>query len=470
MSEQPEEANSGFPDDLKADLASKIAELDNAQGAPGTRYRVIRVLKERSGETTELLEDTHGARYIRKRFARHDQALQDVYRALSRIHSPLIARVYSVRDTPEGVEVVQNYANGWTLRDLVEERGPLPYRQARDMLVQIARGVQVLHSCNPPIIHRDLNPSNIVAGPDGPCIIDFGIARTFDPASDKDTHTWGTYGYAAPEQFGFGQSDERTDIFALGMLYWFLLTGTDPDANLEQQLARTSGQNGESDGGEDAGRSPIPAGARQVIRECTAVSPEKRFSNVQALITALQWSDDAAADIPEDVPGRTASSDAVSPGAVPQPGQTAENEAAPSGTAPEAVRPSKPTAATRAKRARSLPAKLWFIASSTVVGVMALGACAVTFAPWRFSYPEALLRGALASVGTLLFFIPGWLASTNAFGFCDKIPFLRDHRVGGGIAFTVASAVLGYALILAATANMSPEYVQILHANGEDAV
>lgn len=101
---------------------------------------------------------------------------------------------------------------------------------------------------------------------------------------------------------------------------------------------------------------------------------------------------------------------------------------------------------------------------------MALGACTVTFAPWRFSYPEALPRGALASVGTLLFFIPGWPASTNAFGFCDKIPFLRDYRVGGGIAFTVASAVLGYALILAATADMSPEYVQILHANGEDAM
>lgn len=192
MSEQPEEANSGFPDDLKADLASKIAELDNAQGAPGTRYRIVRVLKERSGETTELLEDMYGARYIRKRFARQDQ---------------------------------------------------------------------VLHSCNPPIIHRDLNPSNIVAGPDGPCIIDFGIARTFDPAFDKDTHTWGTYGYAAPKQFGFGQNDERTDIFALGMLYWFLLTGTYPDANLEQQLARTSGQNGESDGGEDAGRPHSRGGA-----------------------------------------------------------------------------------------------------------------------------------------------------------------------------------------------------------------
>ncbi|MGI6536155.1 MAG: serine/threonine-protein kinase [Eggerthellaceae bacterium] len=469
MTDQPEEANNGFPDDLKADLASKIAELDNAQGVPGTEYRVIRVLKERGGETTELLEDTHGARYVRKRFARHDQALQDVYRALSRVHSPLIARVYSVRDTPEGVEVVQDYANGWTLRDLVEETGPLPYRQARDMLIQIARGVQVLHSCNPPIIHRDLNPSNIVAGPDGPRIIDLGIARRFDPASDKDTHTWGTYGYAAPEQFGFGQSDERTDIFALGMLYWFLLTGTDPDANLEQQLARTSGQDGESDDGEHADRPRIPAGARQVIRECTAVSPEKRFSNVQALITALQWSDDAAADMPEDAPGRTASSDAASPAAAPQPAQTAENGAG-GRAAPEAVRPSKRTAATRAKRARSLPAKLWFIASSTIVGVMVLGACAFTFAPWRFSYPEALLRGVLASVGTLLFFIPGWLASTNVFGFCDKTPFLRNHRVGGGIAFTVAGAVLGYALILTATANLSPEYVQLLHANGEDAV
>lgn len=472
MTAQSEETGSGFPDDLKADLASKISELDNAQKAPGTDYHVVRILKERDGETTELLEDTHGARYVRKRFARHDRSLLEVYTELSDIRSPLIVRVYSVRDTPAGIEVVQDYANGWTLRDLVKERGPLSFPQARDMLVQIARGVQVLHSCNPPIIHRDLNPSNIVAGPDGPRIIDFGIARRFDPASNKDTHTWGTYGYAAPEQFGFGQSDERTDIFALGMLYWFLLTGTDPDANLEQQLAHTADSSGESGVCDDAGHPRVPAGAKQVIRECTAVSPEKRFANVQALITALQWSGSAAAGAPTPPSASEAPSAAATPVEAAPKATAATNAGAarPSGTAPETARPSAPAASARSARARSLPAKLWFAFSSTVVGILVIGAFAYTFEPWRFAYPEAVFRAFAASVGTLLFFIPGWLVSTNVFGFCDKIPYLRDHRVGGGIAITLAGMLLGYVIILAATANLSPEYLQFVHANSQDSV
>lgn len=480
MSDRPTETGSAFPDDLKADLASKMADLDNDQNMPDTDYRVVRVLKERNGEVTELLEDAHGARYVRKKFARHDQALLDVYGALSRIHSPLIVRVYSVRDTPQGIEVVQDYANGWTLRDLIEERGPLPPDQARDMLVQIARGVQILHSCNPPIIHRDLNPSNIVATPDGPRIIDFGIARRFDPASDKDTHTWGTYGYAAPEQFGFGQSNERTDIFALGMLYWFLLTGTDPDANLEQQLSRIPDRINGSDTDDDAGRSRIPAGARQIIRECTAVSPEKRFANVPALITALQWSQDmsggasAGSDIPAGsspsaVPSAAASA-AAGPSTAASSPAYAPGAARANGTAPESAGPSAPANDTPLSRTRSLPAKLWFGASSTVVGVMVVGAIAFTFVPWRFAYPEAFFRGLVTSMGVLLYFIPGWLVSTNAFGFCDKIPYLRDHRIGAGIAITVAAMVLGYVLILAATSNLSPEYLQVLQANGADTV
>lgn len=140
------------------------------------------------------------------------------------------------------------------------------------------------------------------------------------------------------------------------------------------------------------------------------------------------------------------------------------------GTAPESAGPAAPANDTTPPRTRSLPAKLWFGASSTVVGVMVVGAIAFTFVPWRFAYPEAFFRGLVTSMGVLLYFIPGWLVSTNAFGFCDKIPYLRNHRIGAGIAITVAAMVLGYALILAATSNLSPEYLQVLQANGADTV
>lgn len=210
------DADDAFPDNLKSDLTALVEDFDrcNPDG-----WRPIRVLKERDGERTELQCDDQGRKRIRKLFCRHDDALRQVYCTLSHIDSPYIVRIRSVEETPDGIEIIRDFVEGRTLREVIDDRGPLSDGKARTTLIEIARGVQALHACTPSIIHRDLNPNNIVMGKQGVRIIDFGIARTYKPTSDKDTHTWGTRGYAAPEQFGFGQSDKRTDIFALGMLY-----------------------------------------------------------------------------------------------------------------------------------------------------------------------------------------------------------------------------------------------------------
>lgn len=399
---------------LDADLAQRLGSLES-KSAGG--FKRVRMMKEHEGEATELVTDDEGKLFVRKCFPCTNPAPFELYEELSRIQSPLLPRVVSVRDTPDGTETIREYVEGPTLRAWVDENGPLADAAARDILIQIARAVQVLHAGCPPIIHRDLNPSNIVMGPNGPRIIDFGIARTFKPEEDRDTHTWGTYGYAAPEQFGFGQSDARTDIFALGMLYWFLLTGTEPTANLNRQLA--------ADTASAPGRQPIPDAARQIIATCTAIAPENRFADIGTLIEALQ---------------------------------TAGKETA------EANKPKKfPTV-------RSLLEKAWLAASSTFMGIICLGGLINLFSPWRLAYPEAFLRAVGEIVALLLIFAPTWLLSTNLFGIRSRLPLLRRHCLRRSILLIAARIVLGIVVTVLVTSDLSPEYLQLMAANGVDTV
>lgn len=88
-----------------------------------------------------------------------------------------------------------------------------------------------LHGNLPPIIHRDIKPSNIIFSSDGVVkLIDFNAARELRAEQNEDTRLMGTRRFAAPEQYGFGQSDPRTDIYALGITFYYMLTGDYPDS------------------------------------------------------------------------------------------------------------------------------------------------------------------------------------------------------------------------------------------------
>lgn len=123
-----------------------------------------------------------------------------------------------------------------------------------------------LHSRPQPVIHRDIKPENVILGGDGSVtLIDFDIARTFKPEAESDTLFFGTKGYAPPEQYGFAQTDGRTDIYSLGILLRFLLTGSVRE-NKNIRLYR-----------------PL----EKIIAKCTAFAPEKRYANVGAVKKAL---------------------------------------------------------------------------------------------------------------------------------------------------------------------------------------
>ncbi len=127
--------------------------------------------------------------------------------------------------------LVMSYIEGETLEAYLNRSsgGKLPVEKVLLIGSQLASVLSYLHKRNPPIIFRDLKPSNIMRIPEGQIyLIDFGIARHFKVGQPKDTIALGSPGYAAPEQYGRAQSTPQTDVYSLGATLYHMLTGIDP--------------------------------------------------------------------------------------------------------------------------------------------------------------------------------------------------------------------------------------------------
>ncbi|RLC75989.1 MAG: serine/threonine protein kinase, partial [Chloroflexi bacterium] len=154
---------------------------------------------------------------------------------LARLDHPGLTSVTDFFPQDGNLYLVMDYVRGQTLEDILRDtpNERLPQGQVLNVVRQLCAVLQYLHGQNPPVIFRDLKPSNVMLTPEGQVkLIDFGIARLFKPAKSQDTVTLGTPGYAAPEQWGTaGQSDVRSDVYGLGVLLLRLTTGYDPTPN-----------------------------------------------------------------------------------------------------------------------------------------------------------------------------------------------------------------------------------------------
>src|SRR6266699_3917283 len=124
-----------------------------------------------------------------------------------------------------------DFIEGETLENHLNKasQGYLSVQDALDIGSQLCSVLDYLHTRNPPIIFRDLKPSNVMRTPEGQLyLIDFGIARIFKQGQSRDTVALGSPGYAAPEQYGRAQSTPRNDIYSLGATLHHLLSGRDP--------------------------------------------------------------------------------------------------------------------------------------------------------------------------------------------------------------------------------------------------
>ena len=145
--------------------------------------------------------------------------------SLSNEHIPQVYDSFSERNAHY---LVMEYVRGETLENKLNCAGRLDEQGAGAIALQIADTLRYLHSCNPPVIYRDLKPSNVILKPSGEVmLVDFGIARHFRAA--KTATMVGTPGYAAPEQWK-GKAEPRSDVYALGALLHQMLSGRDPSA------------------------------------------------------------------------------------------------------------------------------------------------------------------------------------------------------------------------------------------------
>jgi len=151
---------------------------------------------------------------------------------LSRLTHPNLPKVTDYFSQGGSHYIVMEYVHGRTLEQMLEVRQgkPVDERLALSWALQICRAMHFLSVQKPrPVVFRDLKPSNIMIDRTGRVkLIDFGIARFFKEDKQEDTYVYGTPGYAAPEQYGTGQTDTRSDIFSLGATLHHCLTGRNP--------------------------------------------------------------------------------------------------------------------------------------------------------------------------------------------------------------------------------------------------
>lgn len=155
--------------------------------------------------------------------------------------------------------VLREFIEGVPLDQYVREH-PITQEEALSICVQICDDLSYLHTQTIPIVHRDIKPQNIIIDDSGnPRLIDFGNSRLYDENSQTDTVCFGTRFYAAPEQYGFSQTDGRTDIFALGVLLGWILTG---ETDVKKALVKIPDRQ-----------------LRQIVKKSTEFAPEKRYSS-----------------------------------------------------------------------------------------------------------------------------------------------------------------------------------------------
>ena len=160
---------------------------------------------------------------------------QGVYEQLATIRIEGVPAVRECIADDGRLIVVEEYVQGKSLKQVLDEQGLLNEEQAYKIAVQLADILVRLQNLEPSIVHRDIKPSNIIMGKNGHVnLIDFNAARHVNADKNEDTRMLGTVYFAAPEQFGFGQSDERTDIYGLGATINYIMTGDKPGAGIAE--------------------------------------------------------------------------------------------------------------------------------------------------------------------------------------------------------------------------------------------
>ena len=194
-------------------------------------YRELTVLDEK--KNIVLVQDRRNSELCVKKTL--DIYSRDVYEQLASVRIEGVPAVKECVADDGKLIVVEEYVQGRSLKQVLDEHGLLNEEQAYEIAVQLVDILVRLHQLEPAIVHRDIKPSNIIIEKNGHVnLIDFNAARHVNADKNEDTRMLGTVYFAVPEQFGFGQSDERTDIYGLGATINYIMTGDKPGAGIAE--------------------------------------------------------------------------------------------------------------------------------------------------------------------------------------------------------------------------------------------
>jgi eukaryotic-like serine/threonine-protein kinase len=254
------------------------------RGGMGAVYRAE---DTRLGRTVavKVLQVSGAASALRTRFLREAQAI-------SSLNHPHICALYDIGTIADSNYLVMEFVEGPTLGDILKD-GPLPIDKAVQLAVNIANGLEAAHAKG--IVHRDLKPSNVIVAEAGAKILDFGISKTLvrEVGSGEETRSItppltaegaviGTPAYMAPEQFTGGNVDVRTDIFAVGLLLYEMVTGKRPFAsNTEPQVMMAVLRSTPALPG--AIIPEISPALERIILKCLQRAPEQRYQSAKEL-------------------------------------------------------------------------------------------------------------------------------------------------------------------------------------------
>ncbi|NLT97589.1 MAG: serine/threonine protein kinase [Christensenellaceae bacterium] len=254
------------------DVKAAVSDIESAFDASRypaeflEQYDQLECLAASHGTETFLVKQKDGEKlFVAKCY---DKSLY------SFVHESNILKALNHKGLPAFANEFQNDATICIVREFVEGKPVNQYITEKHLSNQEIIGIGAalcniliyLHGQQPPVIHRDIKPQNVIVKNDGQVVlIDFDIARVYNSASEADTQFFGTREYAPPEQYGFSQTNSRTDIYSFGILLRYMLTGSErenPNVRIYKPLAR-------------------------IIKKCTAFAPKERFTSAEMVKKAL---------------------------------------------------------------------------------------------------------------------------------------------------------------------------------------
>ena len=223
----------------------------------GIEYAMKNYFSSNSGDKQKLLE-----------------GLERELNVLKNTSHPNLPKIYDLIKEEGNFFLIMEIVKGENLKSIVDRKGHLKKKEIKHVMVQVGSALYYLHSLEPPIVYRDLKPSNIVMEENGIVkLVDFGIAKRYSKEIELSERAFGSRGFAAPEQFGDSKglsiynTDTRTDVYGIGTTLYYLKTGK---VYVEGVWSKRLGFK-----------------LKRIIKKCTRRNPNQRYQSMIELLCKL---------------------------------------------------------------------------------------------------------------------------------------------------------------------------------------